>query len=100
MMAIKPVNLREAVKNVSNIYEAVIVASRKARLINDANRLEYNTLLSNLIPETEDEFDDRSNPDQEKLSVEFEKRPKPQLQALDELMKDGIPYRYKEDEAV
>ena len=66
----------------------------------DANRHEYNTLLSNLIPETEDEFDDRSNPDQEKLSVEFEKRPQPQLQALDELMKDGIPYRYKEDEAV
>ena len=45
----------------------------------------------------EDEFEDRENPEQLKLSLEFEKREKPHLKSIDELVETGIEYRYKSD---
>ena len=39
----------------------------------------------------------KENPDQMRLSVEFEKRPKPHLLALKELMEKGIEFRYKDE---
>jgi hypothetical protein len=57
-MPIKPIDLRKLEENASNVYEAVIVAARRARQINDENRLEFNTLLSTMIPTIEDEFED------------------------------------------
>jgi hypothetical protein len=43
----------------------------------------------------EDEFEDRENPEQLKLSLEFEKREKPHIKAVKELVKSEIDYRYK-----
>ena len=97
-MAIQPVNLREVEKNTANIYEAVIVAARRARQINDEDKLEFNTILSTIIPSIEDEFEERSNPDQERISVEFEKRDKSQLRALNELIDGKIEYRYRNED--
>lgn len=95
-MRFEPVDLKKVEENTANIYEAVIVAAKKARLINDDNKLEFNTLLSTVMAGREDEFDEKENPDQMRLSVEFEKRPKPHLLALKELMTEGIEFRYKE----
>ena len=47
-MAIQPVNLREVEKNTANIYEAVIVAARRARQINDED--DRAELLRRLLP--------------------------------------------------
>ncbi|MCF8259620.1 MAG: DNA-directed RNA polymerase subunit omega [Melioribacteraceae bacterium] len=98
MDGFRPVNLETVEKNTNNIYEAVIVASKRARNINDQNRMEYNAQLNMLIPDTEDEFDDRLNPDQERLSVEFELKPKAHIQALSELIETGIKYRFREQQ--
>ena len=40
---IVPVDLRRIEGIASNVYEAIIVAGKRARQINDDNRLEYNT---------------------------------------------------------
>ena len=95
-MGIKPVDLRAVDEKAANIYEAAIIAAKRARRINEETRLEYSTLL-NTIPAKgiEDDAEDIDNPDQLKVSLEFEKRPKPHLQALDELLEGKIEYRYK-----
>ena len=97
-MAIQPIDLRELNKGTGNIYEAVVVASKKARKINEENRLEFNQLVSTMIPAIEDEFEERGNPDQEKISLQFEKREKPHLEALNQLLNSVIEFRYKDAE--
>ena len=97
-MPIKPINLRKVEAHTKNIYEAVIIASKRARQINDENRLEFNTQLSTIIPSIEDEFEERGNPDQERISLEFEKREKSHIRALGELIDGDISFRYRDED--
>lgn len=97
-MPITPVDLSKIEKNTSNIYEAVIVAAKKARLINDQNKLEFTTLLNTMTQGAEEDFEDKENPDQLKLSLEFEGRAKPHLQSLNQLIDGDIEFRYKDEE--
>lgn len=96
-MEARPVNISTIIGKTNNLYEAVIVAARRARQINDQNKLEYNQLAGALLPAPDDEFDDRANPDLVKVSLEFEKKPKPSQLALNELLTEGIKYRFKKD---
>ncbi len=96
-MQITPIDLREIDKCAENIYEAIIVSSLRARQLNDEIKIEFNALLST-IPEaaTDDESEDIDNPAQLKISQDLEKRKKPHIQALDELLKDETKYKYKD----
>ena len=96
-MQTKPIDLREIDKCADNIYEAIIVSSLRARQINDEIKIEFNAVLST-IPEStaDDESEDIYNPAQLKISQDMEKRKKPHIQALDELLKDETKYKYKD----
>ncbi|MFA3782720.1 DNA-directed RNA polymerase subunit omega [Melioribacteraceae bacterium 4301-Me] len=95
-MPVVPQNLLKIKEKIPNLYEAVIVAAKRARKLNDDARLEFNALLSTITSGHEDDFEDRENPDQLKLALEFEKREKPHLKAIKELQ-TGIEYRYKNE---
>jgi len=97
-MPINPINLRKVEAHTKNIYEAVIIAAKRARQINDENRLEFNTQLSTIIPSIEDEFEERGNPDQERISLEFEKREKSHIRALGELIDGDISFRFRDED--
>ena len=97
-MAITPIDLRKLEAQTENLYEAVVVAGKRARQINEDSRLEFNQLVSTMIPAVEEDFEERGNPDQEKISLQFEKREKPHLVALDELLEHKFEYRYKDAE--
>ncbi len=97
-MAITPIDLRKLEAQTENLYEAVVVAGKRARQINEDSRLEFNQLVSTMIPAVEEDFEERGNPDQEKISLQFEKRDKPHLVALDELLERKFEYRYKDAE--
>lgn len=97
-MPLQPIDLSKLNVKAANIYEAIIVAALEARRINSENKLEFNTLLNNLSLGAEDDFEDRDNTEQLKISVGFEKRPKPHMIALQELLDGKIKYRYKEEE--
>lgn len=97
-MALKPVDLRLLKEKAANLYEAIIVSAREARRINEDNKTEFSALMNTFAPSTEDDFDDRDNTEQEKISVEFEKRTKPHLQSLDKMLDGNIEYRYKSAE--
>jgi len=82
-MGIGPVDLREIEKKTANIYEAIIISGKKARMINEEQKLEFNSLLETVPPtNTDEDGEDFDNPAQLKLSLEFERRPKPHLQAM------------------
>ncbi|OGU54460.1 MAG: DNA-directed RNA polymerase subunit omega [Ignavibacteria bacterium RBG_13_36_8] len=95
-MKVKPIELTKIDKHASNVYEGVIVAAKRARQINDDNRLEFSTLLNTMIGVTEDEFDEKENPERLRVSLEFENKIKPHLSALDELVNGKLEYSYKE----
>jgi DNA-directed RNA polymerase omega subunit len=101
-VAIKPVNLHDFFKNVGNIYEAIVVTSKRARQIHDEIKIELSQRLETIkqltsTTEAEEEMDNAAaNPDQLKISLEFEKRPKPTDIALEEVSHGKIQRRYKE----
>ncbi len=96
-MEIKPIDLRSIDEKTANVYEACIVSAKEARRINEETRLEYNTLMTTLPSKgIEDDSEDIENPDQLKISLDFEKRPKPHQQSLHKLLDGKLDYYYKE----
>lgn len=95
-MQINPVDLRVIDQRCANIYEAIIVASNRARQLNSENKINYTAQLST-IPTTgnDDDSEDIQNPVQMKIALEFEKIPKPQVLAVQELVAGKIEYYYK-----
>ena len=95
-MLIEPVDLRQIDREAANIYEAAIVAAKRARQINDENKIEYNALVST-IPTTagDEEGEEFDNPAQLKIALDFEKREKPHIQALYELLDGEVGFDYK-----
>lgn len=96
-MNLVPIDLRAIDQRAENVYEAIVVAAQRARQINNENKIEFNALL-NTIPSigADDDAEDVTNPAQLKIALELEKKPKPQLKALEELLEGKIKYRYKE----
>jgi DNA-directed RNA polymerase subunit K/omega len=100
-MAIKTLEIKELEAKAANVYEAIVVLSKRARQINEETKMEFMQRIENLValPTTGDEMDEEvSNPDQLKISLEFEKRPKPTEESIEELMEDKLEFRYKEPE--
>jgi len=101
-VAVKPVAMHEFLEQAGNIYEAIIVAAKRARQIHDDMKIELSQQLETLkalnsTPEPEDDSEvTTANPDQLKISLEFEKRPKATEVALNEVKEKKVPYRYKE----
>jgi DNA-directed RNA polymerase subunit K/omega len=85
-----------------NIYEAIVVMSKRARQINEEMKIEFNQrieMLQSRIFEPEDESEQPPiNPDQLLIAREFELRPKPPEISIGELLDDNLTFRYKEEE--
>ncbi len=96
-MGITPIDLRSIDEKASNIYEAIIVSAMRARQITDENKIEFNALLST-IPESvgDEESEDIDNPAQLKISQDMEKRDKPHVQALNEMLNGDVVFAYKD----
>jgi DNA-directed RNA polymerase subunit K/omega len=95
-MEIQPIDLRIIDANAANVYEAIIVAAKRARNINDENKIEYNALISTIPTSgTDEDSEDIQNPAQLDLSLEFEKRDKPHIQAINELVESKINFKYR-----
>ena len=100
-MPIKPIDLELFLGKAKNVHEAIVATSKRARQINDETKIEFNQRVEMFVPKLEVESEEiEVNPDQLKVSLEFEKRPKPTDTALDELMAGKLEWRYKEKEVV
>ncbi len=100
-MPIKPVDIEELTSKAKNVHEAIVAMSKRARQINEETKLEFSQRIEMFVSKTESENEENDvNPDQLKVSLEFEKRPKPADIAVDELLQEKLQWRYKEPEAV
>jgi len=100
---VKPVEIEEFSQAATDVYEAIVIASKRARQIHQDIKIELNQRIETLnqltnTPETEEETDITANPDQLKISLEFEKRLKPTDVATQEVIAKKVKYRYKEVE--
>lgn len=95
-MNFTPIDLRKIDERAENVYEAITVAALRARQINDENKIEFSALM-NTIPATgaEDDAEDVTNPAQLKIALELEKKEKPHLQSINELLNGDIKFKYK-----
>ncbi len=95
-MGLKPIDIRQLDVVTGNAYEAIVVASRRARQISDERKVEFSQRLEGIkqIQESLEE-DEKVNPEQVELSKEFDKLEKPTEDALAELLDGKIVYRYK-----
>ena len=96
-MQIKTIDLRSFDDRADNIFEAIIVSAKRARQVNDENKIEFNALLST-IPTvvSEDENEDIENPAQLKIALDMEAREKSHIQSIREFLNGEIDYEYKE----
>ena len=99
-MPVKPVEIEDFSMAATDVYEAIVIASKRARQIHQDIKVELNQRIETLnqltnTPETEEETDITANPDQLKISLEFEKRPKPTDTATQEVIARKVKYRYK-----
>jgi DNA-directed RNA polymerase subunit K/omega len=98
-MSIETLDLDKFESKTANLYESIVVASKKARQINDTMKMELNQRLEPIIAkETED--DSIMNQDKLNISLEFEQREKPTIEAVKELMEDRLNYRFKDTDEV
>lgn len=78
-----------------NIYETVVIASRRARQLAARTKEDLDLQLSYYddlgLVEPAEEM--RTNEDQLKISLEFERRPKPAALAFEELRNDQVYFR-------
>lgn len=102
-MGFKPLDIKVIEENAANVYEAIVVLAKRARQINEDTKIEFNQRLETIVALTqpaqhEDEEEPKGNPEQIKLSVEFEKREKSTEEAISELLTDKIKFAYKQKE--
>ncbi len=98
-MAIKPIDLEFFNRSGKNVHESIVAASKRARQINEEIRIEFNQRVEMITTKTESETEETDiNPDQLRISLEFEKRPKPTDVALEELIDGDLQWRYREKE--
>ena len=80
----------------SNIYQTVMVASKRANQISVEMKLELNRKLEEFASYTDNLEEVFENPEQIEISKFFERLPKPSLISLQELSDDQIYYRINE----
>jgi DNA-directed RNA polymerase subunit K/omega len=101
-MSVKPVDIEVLKSRADNIYEAIVVMSKRARQINEEVKIEFNQRLEMLqtkIYDPEEETDQpQINPDQILVAKEFEQRANPPEIAIREILDKKLEFRYKDDE--
>ncbi|MCA1746500.1 MAG: DNA-directed RNA polymerase subunit omega [Bacteroidales bacterium] len=80
-----------------NIYESVMVVSKRANQISVEMKQELNQKLEEFASYTDNLEEVFENPEQIEISRYFERLPKPSLIALQELDEDNIYHRINEE---
>ncbi len=80
-----------------NIYETVMMVSKRANQINVEMKQELNSKLEEFASYTDNLEEVFENPEQIEISKYFERLPKPSLIALQELDDDNIYHRINEE---
>ena len=92
-MPVKAFPFEKLDEKIENVYEAVIIAARRARQINDEQMIQVRTLMEG--EDTEDEETPRINRED---ILDIEKLPKPVATSLKELLDHKLEHEYLDKE--
>ena len=94
-MSIKTLKLKEIESKTDNLYEAVMVISKRARQINTEINDQIKSQLGNI--EVDEESGDQII-DRESIISEFDRKAKPTSIAIEELFDDNLDFEYEDKE--
>jgi len=89
-------DLNELDEATGNIYQTVVVASKRANQISVEMKQELNRKLEEFASYTDNLEEVFENPEQIEISKFFERLPKPSLISLQEMTEDQIYFRINE----
>ena len=96
-MSLQPLELHDLDKHAENIYEAIVVLSKRARQINEEVKIRLNQELETFTSRMDSDEEIETNPEQMRISMEYEKLPKPTQAAVGDMLDAKLTYRYKEE---
>ncbi len=91
-MAVKSLDLEKIQDTTGNVYEGIVILSKRARQIAAQEKMELDEKLK-YFEGFEDEEEYTFNEEQERITKEYEARHHPTQRAVDELMNDKVYYR-------
>jgi hypothetical protein len=92
-MPIRTIDIDALTNQVGNLYEAVVILSKRSRQVAVNTKAELDDKLS-YFEGFENELDDvRMSEEQHRISVEYEVRAKPEETAINEMFNHEIYYR-------
>ena len=93
-MAIKTLDTAKLAAETGNLYETVAVLSKRARQLSAKTKAELDQRLSYFEDLSLDPAEEmRSNEDQLRISLEYERQPKPSRAAIDEIEEGELYFR-------
>ncbi|MDN3583822.1 DNA-directed RNA polymerase subunit omega [Mucilaginibacter flavus] len=92
-------DLRELDVNTNNIYESLVIMSKRANQISNNIKEELHQKLSEFASSNDNLEEVFENREQIEISKYYEKLPKPSLVAVQEFLEDKVYYRNPSKEA-
>ncbi len=96
-MAVKSLDLEKIQATTGNVYESIVILSKRARQVAAQDKMELDEKLK-YFEGFEDEEEYTFNEEQERITKEYEARPHPTQRSVKELMEEKIYYRGIENE--
>jgi hypothetical protein len=94
-MSLKTLDVENLQDKTGNIYEAIVIMSKRARQISAREKMELDDKLK-YFEGFEDEEEFAFNEEQERISKEFERRPHPTQRSVAEMKADKVDFRKPE----
>ncbi len=91
-MGVKSLNLEKIQDTTGNIYEGIVILSKRARQIAAQEKMELDEKLK-YFEGFEDEEEYTFNEEQERITKEYEARTHPTQRAVNELLQDKVYFR-------
>lgn len=86
-------DLRELDKATDNLYESIVIISKRANQIGVEIKEELNAKLAEFASSNDNLEEVFENREQIEISKHYERMPKPTLVAIDEFLKDKVYFR-------
>ncbi|MEX0680268.1 MAG: DNA-directed RNA polymerase subunit omega [Balneolales bacterium] len=96
-MGVKSLDLEKIQGTTGNVYEGLIILSKRSRQIAAQEKMELDEKLK-YFEGYEDEEEYTFNEEQERITKEYEARPHPAQRAIDELIEDKVYFRLPDED--
>ncbi len=91
-------DLRQLDKDTENLYQSVVIISKRANQIGQEVKEELNSKLEEFTSSTDNLEEVFENREQIEIAKHYEQLPKPSLTAITEFLKDNVYYRIPDTE--